>query len=73
LLRLAAGITIGVVAFGWVLAGLGLVLAFFPRPLVVAARGWRLGAPDQATPGTLRAARAGALVAMVAGLVIALA
>jgi len=60
------------VVFGWVLAGLGLLGAVFPRPLVVAAKGWRLGMPSVDEPGSFRTARVGAVVALVAGVVIAL-
>ena len=61
------------VAFGWIIAALGLMLAVFPRPLVIATRGWRVGAPDDKTPGAMNAARVGAAVAMILGLVLALA
>jgi hypothetical protein len=61
------------VVFGWLLAALGLILAVFPQPLVAAARGWRLGMPDRAAPGTMHAARVGAVIVMLAGLVVALA
>jgi hypothetical protein len=59
--------------FGWVLAGAGLILVVFPQPLVAAARGWRLGMPDRETPGALHIARVGAVITLVAGLIIALA
>jgi len=61
------------VTFGWVLAGLGLLFAISPRPVAIAARGWRGGMPNVTDPRTLRAARLGAVVAMIAGIVIALA
>jgi len=61
------------VLFGWVLAGLGLLFVLFPRPLVAAAKGWRLGMPSVAEPGALRTARVGAVTVLVLGIVLALA
>lgn len=60
-------------AIGWVIAAIGLALAMFPRPLMAAARGWRLGMPRASERGGVHAARAGAVIVMIAGLVIALA
>ena len=62
-----------VVLFGLTLAGLGLVLAVFPRPLVVVATRYRISMPGRVTPNVVRAARIGALVVLTVGIVIALA
>lgn len=61
------------VIFGWVLVGLGLLGMVFPRPVVAAARGWRLVMPSVDNSGAFRVARAGALIVLIAGLVLALA
>jgi hypothetical protein len=61
------------VLFGWILAGIGLLFLVYPRPLVVAAKGWRLGMPSASEPGALRAARVGAVTVLVLGVVLALA
>jgi hypothetical protein len=61
------------VAVGWVLAGLGLLALAFPGPIMAAARGWRIGMPRADEPGAVRTARIGAMVAVIAGVVIALA
>lgn len=59
--------------FGWVVAGLGLLFVIFPRPLVAAARGWRIGMRSLSEARALRAARVGAVVALALGVIFALA
>src|SRR5690348_12773438 len=44
-------------AIGWVIAAIGLALVVFPQPLMVAARGWRLGMPRTSELGGVHAAR----------------
>jgi hypothetical protein len=61
------------VIFGLTLAVIGLVLAVFPRPLVLVATRYRISMPGRATPDVVRAARIGAVIVMAAGFVIALA
>ena len=59
------------VIVGLVLIVVGLVLAAFPKPLVAAAPFWRIGMPGT-DAASLRAARAGAGLLVVVGIVIAI-
>ena len=59
-------------AIGWVIAAVGLAFVVFPRPLMVMARGWRLGMPPATEPRGVHAARVGAAMVMIVGLVLAL-
>lgn len=57
--------------FGWVLCGIGVVLLVWPHGLVWIAHQYRLGMPETSSR-TMSAARLGALVVAVVGLVIGL-
>lgn len=59
------------VVVGLVLIVVGLILVAFPKPLVAAAPFWRIGMPETAA-ASLRAARIGAGLVVVAGIVIAI-
>jgi hypothetical protein len=58
---------------GLTLAALGLALAVFPRPLVALATRYRISMPGRATADVVRAARVGAVIVAVVGIVVALA
>ena len=59
------------VIIGLILIVVGLVLAAFPKPLVAAAPFWRIGMPGPAS-ASLRAARAGAALLVIVGIVVAI-
>jgi hypothetical protein len=61
------------VVVGFVLVVLGSVVAIFPRHIVAIAPYWRVGMPERATPQSVHAARIGALLVLVAGVIVVLA
>ncbi|HEX4654509.1 MAG TPA: hypothetical protein VH274_02075 [Mycobacteriales bacterium] len=48
-------------------------MAIFPRPIVAIAPYWRVGMPERATLQSVHAARIGALLVLVAGIIVVLA
>jgi hypothetical protein len=60
------------VAFGWVMAGIGAVVLVWPRGLVWIAHYYRAGVPSEPRDATAVAARFGGLIVVAVGLTVAL-